>query len=500
MPPRESSGTNLEPGIVARAAQGVRNLFGGQGGKPVLPDTKPVIKGDQEAWMAPLNPLQSSAPLDVKGRSFDYPVGFNITTNNNRLGEASYVELRNLARMCDLVTLAMETRKDQLEQGSWDWKLKGDRSGMKSKTDPRIKELRDFFAFPDKRLTTNRWVRKLMDDLLICDAPCVWIQKDRLGKPLQMRVVDTATIKPLINPDGELPLPSEGPAFQQWLKGVPAGLYKSDEMVWHPRNPRPDKLFGFSPVQQVYITVNTAIRRQLLVLAGYTDGTIPEAIVPVPENWKQNEIVEFQIYWDELLRGDYGEQRKFRFVPNGMDKAVFTKKWDDKNEYDEWLARVIMFCFSLPATPFIKQVSRANAATTQDAATDEGQVPLINYWKEFFNLLNWRFFGYTDIESVFHVEETSDELTRAQADKIRTESGHISIDELRVEDLGLEPIGQGHAVMVPGVGLVPIGEGQTGMVPTQSLDDGPGFGGDGAAGFVKLAKLRARRRYLRDRY
>ncbi len=379
MAPRQDSGSNVEPGFIQRAAArlgfvpapGAADLprdlpFQGPDKPTVVPPGVPsaaqdaqaqpvVIPGVASAWMSPLNPLRPSAPENVRARALDLMVGWNITTNNQRGDQVDVRTLRALARNSDMINLAVDMRKDQLESGRFDFKLKDDSQGFKSAKDPRIKELRDFFAFPDKRKPLARWLRKLADDLLIVDAPCVHIQKNRVGKPYAFRVIDTATIKPLIDENGEPPLPP-APAFQQWLKGVPTALYSAgigapdavmtfDEMVWHPRNPRPDTLYGFSPVEQINITINTAIRRALMILAGYTEGTMPEALAPVPENWTVEQIGQFQIYWAEMLAGKFGEQRGVRFVPGGMEKAIFTKKWEDHAEFDEWIARVAMQAF-----------------------------------------------------------------------------------------------------------------------------------------------------------
>ena len=44
--------------------------------------------------------------------------------------------------------------------------------------------------------------------------------------------------------------------------------------------------------------------------------------------------------------------------------------------YDEWLARVICYAFSVPASPFVAQVNRATSETMRMQATQEGLVPL----------------------------------------------------------------------------------------------------------------------------
>ncbi len=43
-----------------------------------------------------------------------------------------------------------------------------------------------------------------------------------------------------------------------------------------------------------------------------------------------------------------------------------------KDQYDEWLARVICYAFSVPATPFVSQVNRATSETMRLQATQEG--------------------------------------------------------------------------------------------------------------------------------
>ena len=44
-----------------------------------------------------------------------------------------------------------------------------------------------------------------------------------------------------------------------------------------------------------------------------------------------------------------------------------------KDEFDEWLIRVICYTFSLPPTAFVKETNRATAQTTQDASLAEGR-------------------------------------------------------------------------------------------------------------------------------
>jgi hypothetical protein len=438
---RATSGTNLDAGFVGRVAQGL-----GQAIKGVL------------GWMGPGNPVPQTAPDGVGGRTLQYVPGYNLLTNQ-RLEPLSFAQLKLLARNCDILTLGIETRKDQVVSLDWEFRVAGQLKRDKN-VDPRVKELTDFFAMPDRdaNLPLALWLRKLLDDILIIDQPVIHIEKNRGGKPYCFTIIDGQTIKPLLNEQGKPPSPSEGPAYQQWLYGSAAGAWTSDEMVVMPRNPRPDKIYGYSPVEQVYITAQIAIRRQLKKLAGYTDGNIPEVMVPTPEGWGPDQIAQFQLYTDALMTDNYQQQRKIRYMPHGMDKAIFPNdpKSDDVNAYDEYLGRLVMYALSLPNTWLIKAQNRATAESVTDSADEQGLWPLVKYLEILFRTLIIKGWGYTDIEMVAKPGKEIDPLKAAQVDQIRTNAGHRSIDEVR-EDLGESPIGQGPAVMTA-QGLVAIGK------------------------------------------
>jgi phage portal protein BeeE len=75
------------------------------------------------------------------------------------------------------------------------------------------------------------------------------------------------------------------PAYQQVLKGLPAVNYSARDVIYRPRNVRAHKVYGYSPVQQVLMTVNIALRRQLWQLDYFTEGSIPDALIGVPQSW-----------------------------------------------------------------------------------------------------------------------------------------------------------------------------------------------------------------------
>jgi hypothetical protein len=59
-----------------------------------------------------------------------------------------------------------------------------------------------------------------------------------------------------------------------------------------------------------------------------------------------------------------------------------------KDQYDEWLARIICYAFSVPVSPFVSQVNRATSETLRQQAAQEGLVPLKAWVKNALDHVN----------------------------------------------------------------------------------------------------------------
>ncbi len=78
---------------------------------------------------------------------------------------------------------------------------------------------------------------------------------------------------------------------------------------------RAHKFFGFSPVEQIILTINIGLRRQIHLLNYYTEGNVPEALAQVPKEWSADQISEFQEWFDSALAGNSARRRRITFVP-----------------------------------------------------------------------------------------------------------------------------------------------------------------------------------------
>jgi len=418
---REDMGTNIEPSLVQRVAQGLRYALSG-----IKPDT----------WMGPGQPLAPVAQEKTEGRAFDYPVGYNLR-NQPRSSEAiGFWQLRSLADGYDLLRCVIETRKDQIESYQWEIVPRDvEASADQFKAD--IKEVEDFLEYPDKEHNWQQWLRLIVEEMLVIDTVCIYPRMDKSGKLYSFELVDGATIKRVIDEAGRTPMPPD-PAYQQILKGLPTADYSRDTLCYMMRNPRVWRLYGLSPVEQVVMTVNIALRRQIHQLQFYTEGNVPEAIIQAPETWTMEQIAKFQLWWDSLNEGNTAQRRKMRMVPK-LDGIVFPKEGALKDEYDEWLARIICFSFSIAPTALIKQMNRASAEQIANTAKEEGLMPLLHWLESQMNYLIWKYLKKENIRFAFKIVNAVDPKTQAEIHGMYIDRKVLTPDEVR-EDIGRDAL------------------------------------------------------------
>lgn len=431
-------GSPIDIGLIARAAGTavVRANLANQvaGPKRLIPEG--------QTFFGPGQTIAPAAQEETHGRQWDFPTNIN-TQYRPRGGEAvDFPTLRALADNYDLVRLAIETRKDQM--GKLRWGVTRKSTGQQDDTAKKIEE---FLQEPDGEHDFLDWSRMLYEELLVIDAATVYIRPNLGGGPYALELIDGATIKRVIDDRGRTPAPpAEGQAFnkdihtayQQIIKGLPATDYHADELIYKPRNPRVNKLYGFSPVEQIMMIVNIGLRRESHQLAFYTAGNIPEMLMATPATWNPDQIKTFQKLWDEMLQGDLEARRKLKFVPGDVKPLPLRPESSLFDMFDEWVARVVFYCFSLPPTGFVKQQNRATAESAQEAAIEEGLSPLMEWKVRFMNRIIRKGWKTTDYEFGWLDEQDIDPLVQAQIDQIYVDSGIRLPNEVR-DDHNWEP-------------------------------------------------------------
>jgi hypothetical protein len=280
----------------------------------------------------------------------------------------------------------------------------------------------------------------LLEDMLVIDGATIYPRFTRAGALYSLDIVDGATIKPLIGEDGRSPEPPD-PAYQQVLHGVPAADFSADELLYLPRNIRAHRLYGMSPVEQIALTINIALRRDISTLDYYLAGSSPDAFATLPKEWTSDQIRSFQEYFDALMSGNSPRRRMMKFMPADF-KLIEARQSPLKDLYDEWLARIICYAFSVPVSPFVSQVNRATSETLRLQAAQEGLVPLKAWIKSALDRVIQEFMNQPDLEFVWVGDDAIDPLQQAQTLNILMSAGIKTREEARAE-LGLGGEGKG---------------------------------------------------------
>ena len=71
-----------------------------------------------------------------------------------------------------------------------------------------------------------------------------------------------------------------------------------------PRIVRVHKLYGMSPVEQIALTVNIALRRYACTLEYYRAGSVPDAFCTLNKEYPSDQIRQFQDYFDAQMAGN----------------------------------------------------------------------------------------------------------------------------------------------------------------------------------------------------
>jgi hypothetical protein len=221
--------------------------------------------------------------------------------------------------------------------------------------------------------------------------------------------------------------------------------FTDQELVYFPRNQRADHLYGFSPVEQIIVTINTGIRRMVMQLQHFTDGNVPPGLVNSPLGWTPEQIAQFQEWFDGQLAGNTAQRTRLLWGPEGA-KYQPIKEAPYKDDFDEWLSRIICFAFSLPPTAFTKQVNRATAETSQEAALEEGLAPLMGYVKRLVDGIIQRRMGHPDLEFVWSDVRPVDPKEQADILTSYVKTGVYALNEAR-DVLGLDPVEGGDEIM-----------------------------------------------------
>ena len=403
---------------------------------------------NQGGQYSPSNPL----PPQHQGFNpwqYQYQVGSNlvITPRTEREGALlPFNVLRDVAANHDITALCIKMMIDQVCGDEWDIVV-ADKNDREHYEDD-IKEVKKFFSRPDKVHLFNDWLKPILYDTLSIDAATIFKRRTRGGKLYSLEYVDGSSVKPLIDCYGRTPMPPYA-AYQQIIYGYPYGSsdkavtktlgFTTDEISYRPRYPRSYSRYGTSPIENILMKINIALRRDSFNLAYYTDGTTPDGGIFTfdKDDMTPDQIEQFATMYNDIMAGRLKERMKLKFLPKG--KYTATKEHQFDVQYDEWIARIVAIAFGVNPQQFIMMMNRSTGQLQDEQQTELGLAPLENFLNEWFTDIIQNDLGYPHLKFTYIGEKREDAAMSIKRDVEFVQSGILTIDEVRSQR-GMPPI------------------------------------------------------------
>ena len=422
-------------------------------------------------------------------RGWQYWINQNMVFTPRPDAAFTAQQLRSLANY-PLHRIAIENAKDIISDLPRQIRAKkrpGEKNSdvsKRSKGDPTLKMLNDFFDCPDGEHDWGQWIRRWLEAVYVTDDACVLVRRNRMGKVLQLRTdFDGAYITVLVDEWGYTPQAPDWAYQQLWsgtpstVGGIPFVNLTTNDLVYRPRNIVPRNtvssfLYGFSPTEQNAQEIQIGQERLNFVQAYYTTGTIPDMIHIVPPGIASDQLSQAQKALDAEMSGQpwkrSGRDKLIQgFVErsgvNGStqgDQIIFPKEKLLADPFDEMHIRKIFYGIGVSPQRILKAMNRASAQSGQEAAEEEGTMPIAKSVKGMVDWIIAKIFniGFGQYELTFDDPQELDAVKRSTADKNDVESGILTREEVRV-GRGLDPNpgpDMGVLTITTGTGVVPV--------------------------------------------
>jgi hypothetical protein len=384
----------------------------------------------------PIQPGPGIVAADGTPRQFTFPAGYNIAQRPRATELTPFEILRQFAALYEGVQVCERVYLDILGRLEARVVRRGDAG--RAADDATGRAIARWLAQPDGTRDLRAWLAAATRDLLEIDALAIYRRRRRDGQLWGLELVDGSTIKPLIDALGRAPEPP-APAYQQFVWGMPAGLYTREELDYLCETPRTESVYGISRVERVLYCVNQALRKQAYDLAKYTDGVVPAGILYPPENseWTPEQIVEYEQHFNALLAGNNQQRMRVKVAPPGFTFAA-THPQEPDIEFDRWLLNITAACFGLTMAELgmTEQVNKSSGETQENVVYRRAVRPLADFFARYLSRVVAEEFSPTYAVTWVGFDEPEDFATKAGALAGLVAQGIIPAERAR-EILGL---------------------------------------------------------------
>lgn len=396
-----------------------------------------------ETFLGPGTPVYPADGVSRFPRTFDFPSGYNIAARPRSGARMSFQSMRTLIANYDIASIAISHRVAALS--SYDWSLVP-LEGYEGDLSREIAYVKQMLRKPDGTKLFRPWLREYARDILSIDAGTLYKIRTNAGHPIGLKIVDGATIAPLLDGWGDRPT-GDAPAYVQFTNGINWNWLLDSDIIYQPYQPVSDGPYGLAPIESIVLAANSDLRMQVFLLQIFTEGNIPAGFGMAPETWTPDQVLSFQAAWDALYQGAQEVRTQIKWIPGGGKLEFPTLSSFDTSQKDaaKWLMQKTASAFHV--TPddlgFTEDSNRSVGESQSDVSNKVGDVPLAQHIGDILSSFIQDDIGIP-LEFQFDlggIEE--DRLATAQADKIYVDMGSVSpskIAELRFGITDVVPI------------------------------------------------------------
>lgn len=434
----------------------------------------------------PLYPAAIDPGIRVTGRPAprraEFMPSWNTQVTTTRA--VPWTILRDSADQVSIMRSCIEVVKSTLTGLEWSFGIDATRARHQAQRDgsslhtvtadltdkyaDQTEALQQFWMKPDRinHWTFSEWLAALLEDQLVLDAISVYPHLKMNGELHSLELLDSTTIKPLLDFRGATPQPPF-PAYQQILFGFPRGEFTqsmsehvdaefisavygpeedsdikpSDALIYKVRNRRSRSPYGFSCVEQALTDVDLWLRRYDWLRSEYKAGVTPEMIVKVDANMTPEQLRQYEAVFNDDLSGNNQERHRARFLPSGFEPS-FPHQMDSKfsNDFDLHLIRLICAAFdvlptSLGFTPnhgMGGMGGQGHQQAEQDTQLYRATKPTAMWITDLINEISTNYLKMPmEVTFQFHGLDPDDEQKDADLLKSYVQSGLQTINEAR---------------------------------------------------------------------
>ncbi len=391
---------------------------------------------DNVSLYGPGRPLTPTQGYSQTPRAMDYPMSINIGIQTRTMwGRTPYEVLKSIIDAYDVARMCINHKIDELRSMEPMFVAADGYQGHD--IDMAVDAARAALAFPDREHPYIEWVSLLLETALRYDATPLYNRRNLAGDIIGFEVIDGPTVLPYIDENGRRPRPP-APAYYQVVHGQVMDWYTSEDVSFNRFRPQTDSPFGLAPMESILLTANTDIRFQWHFLQMFTDGSVPNGFVELPPDVSSpTQVREWQEYWDSMVLGDQAKLHQLLAVPQGT-KLTQTRPAAFDKDFPQYLMMRTAAAFQVVPQDLglIDDVNRANGETQTDMQFRVNTLPWV-LWLQGILTRYVQSLGLPIQVNLDTGRDKQDRLEEAEAWKIATEGGAVSVDEWRSEVYGL---------------------------------------------------------------